>query len=159
MLHTTLCDLLGIEIPIIQAPLGPWSTPELTAAVSNSGAIGSLGTVLLAPGAIRAQVRRIHELTDRPFIMNFSQRAFSEVPDDGPVVAGPSRSRTAISATATARWQEPCSPGGQDGARGPRSADRGVDAIIAQGTESSGCGGTVTCACCRRSRKPSRRCP
>ncbi|HSE04409.1 MAG TPA: nitronate monooxygenase, partial [Methylomirabilota bacterium] len=43
-LHTPLCDLLGIEYPIIQAPMagGP-TTPELVAAVSAAGGLGSFG--------------------------------------------------------------------------------------------------------------------
>ena len=152
MLHTTLCDLLGIEIPIIQTPLGPWSTPELAAAVSNSGAIGSLGTVLLTPGAIRARVRRVRELTDRPFIVNFSQRTFSEDSFDAALIASvpvisfahddprqlPRRAHEAgslfIQVVKTVREAR-------------EAADRGVDAIIAQGSESSGCGGIVTSLC------------
>ncbi len=46
MLRTRLCDLLGIEHPIIQASLGPWSSAELVAAVSNAGGLGSFGAVL-----------------------------------------------------------------------------------------------------------------
>lgn len=41
MLHTPLCDLLGIQVPIISAPMGPdLSGPELVAAVSNAGGAG-----------------------------------------------------------------------------------------------------------------------
>ena len=44
MVRTPLCDLLGIEAPIICAPFGPWNQVELAAAVSNAGALGSVGT-------------------------------------------------------------------------------------------------------------------
>ena len=41
MLHTRLCDLLGIEFPILSAPMGPdVSGPELVAAVSHAGGLG-----------------------------------------------------------------------------------------------------------------------
>ncbi len=62
---------LGIEHPVIQAPMagGP-STPELVAAVSSAGALGSWGGGPLAPEAIRAAVREIRRLTDRPFGVN-----------------------------------------------------------------------------------------
>ena len=45
MLHTPppLCDLLGIELPVIQAGMGPFTSAELVAAVSNAGGLGSLG--------------------------------------------------------------------------------------------------------------------
>ena len=42
--HTPVCDRLGIEVPIICAPFGPWEQVELSAAVSNAGGLGSLGT-------------------------------------------------------------------------------------------------------------------
>ena len=48
MLHTPVCDLLGIEFPIIQAGMGPFTSAELVAAVSNAGALGSLGGALTA---------------------------------------------------------------------------------------------------------------
>jgi nitronate monooxygenase len=58
--------------PIIQGPMagGP-STPELVAAVSNAGAIGSLAASLLSPETIIQQVARIRSLTTQPFILNF----------------------------------------------------------------------------------------
>ena len=48
MLRPALCELLGIEVPVIQAPIVPGASPELVAAVSNAGAIGSLGAAFLS---------------------------------------------------------------------------------------------------------------
>ncbi|MFL6674761.1 MAG: NAD(P)H-dependent flavin oxidoreductase [Massilia sp.] len=60
------------NVPIIQGPMAGGScTPELIAAVSNAGGLGSLPGSLLSPAAITDQVRRIRELTARPFLMNF----------------------------------------------------------------------------------------
>jgi enoyl-[acyl-carrier protein] reductase II len=42
MLRTSLCDLLGIEYPIIQAGMGEFTSAELVAAVSNAGGLGNL---------------------------------------------------------------------------------------------------------------------
>jgi len=42
MLHTSLCTLLNIQLPIIQAPIGSATCPELVAAVSNAGGLGML---------------------------------------------------------------------------------------------------------------------
>lgn len=65
---TALTRLLGIELPIVQAPLsgGP-STPALAAAVSEAGGLGSLGAAYLGPDAIRAEIREVRRRTARPF--------------------------------------------------------------------------------------------
>lgn len=69
--NRALLDLLGIEHPIIQAPMagGP-TTPELVAAVSNAGGLGSLGAAYLRPPALREAIAAIRRLTDRPFNVN-----------------------------------------------------------------------------------------
>src|ERR1700733_3952101 len=66
-----LLNLLGIEHPIIQGPLGGGpSTPELVAAVSNAGGLGSLGAAYMTPDQITDAIRRIRALTSRPFNVN-----------------------------------------------------------------------------------------
>jgi nitronate monooxygenase len=60
------------EHPIIQGPMaGGANTPELVAAVSNAGALGSLAGSLLSPDTLRSQVAAIRTLTERPFLLNF----------------------------------------------------------------------------------------
>ena len=44
-----LTELLGIELPIIQAPMAGSTTPELAAAVTNAGGLGSLGCAFMTP--------------------------------------------------------------------------------------------------------------
>jgi len=67
----TLVNLLGIKYPIIQAGMaGGATTPELVAAVSNAGGLGTLGAGYLSPHAIREAVREIRRLTDKPFAVN-----------------------------------------------------------------------------------------
>ncbi|HUR72767.1 MAG TPA: nitronate monooxygenase, partial [Sporichthya sp.] len=68
---TRLTRLLDIELPIIGAPMagGP-STPELAAAVSETGALGSLGIAYAAPDAIREAIRATRALTAAPFQAN-----------------------------------------------------------------------------------------
>lgn len=68
-----MMDLAALSTyPIIQGPMagGP-STPELVAAVSNAGGLGSLAASLLSPDTITRQVAHIRTLTDKPFILNF----------------------------------------------------------------------------------------
>ncbi|WP_085034867.1 NAD(P)H-dependent flavin oxidoreductase [Ensifer aridi] len=66
-----LQDLLGIEHPIIQAPMSGITTPELVSAVCNAGALGSLGCGLLPSELVREQVAAVRTATDRPFNLNF----------------------------------------------------------------------------------------
>jgi nitronate monooxygenase len=68
---TILQDLLGIELPIIQAPMAGVQGPALAIAVSNAGGLGSLPCAVLGPDAIRSAVETIRAGTDRPFNMNF----------------------------------------------------------------------------------------
>ncbi len=66
-LHTPLCDLLGIERPIMLAGMGGVSYAELAAAVSNAGGYGVLGMAGTSPDFIRDQMRQVRALTDKPF--------------------------------------------------------------------------------------------
>jgi nitronate monooxygenase len=57
-------------VPVMQAPIGPAATPELAAAVSSAGGIGSLGASWTEPALLREQIRAVRRLTDRPFCVN-----------------------------------------------------------------------------------------
>ncbi len=70
MSRTGLSSLLEIEHPIIQAPMVGVSTPELAAAVSNAGALGSIGLGASNPEQGRELIRRTRALTARPFNVN-----------------------------------------------------------------------------------------
>ena len=65
-----MCDLLGIEVPIVQAPIGAASTAELVAAVSNAGALGMLSGSWREPRELRTLISAIRASTDRPFGVN-----------------------------------------------------------------------------------------
>ena len=66
-LRTRVCDMLGIEVPILLAGMGRAATPELAAAVSNAGGLGVIGAAACGPEQLRAWIRRTRALTDRPF--------------------------------------------------------------------------------------------
>jgi len=66
-LHTKLCELLGVQHPIMLAGMGGVSYAELVAAVSNAGGYGVLGMAGRGPDFIREQMRQVRKLTDRPF--------------------------------------------------------------------------------------------
>src|SRR5947209_14443794 len=69
-MRTPLCDLLGIEVPIVQAPIGSASWPALAAAVSNAGALGMLAASWLGAEQLRAAIRATRALTQKPFGIN-----------------------------------------------------------------------------------------
>lgn len=67
VLRTRLCDILDIEYPIILAGMGGVATAELVAAVSEAGGLGIVGAASMPPDEIERQVRRIRDLTSKPF--------------------------------------------------------------------------------------------
>ena len=66
-LHTPLCDLLGVEHPIMLAGMGGVSYAELAAAMSNAGGYGVLGMAGRSPEFIRDEMRKLRTLTSKPF--------------------------------------------------------------------------------------------
>jgi nitronate monooxygenase len=66
----SLLRLLGIDQPIIQAPMAGVSTPALAAAVSNAGGLGSLGVGAMRADAAREAIRQTRALTGKPFNVN-----------------------------------------------------------------------------------------
>ena len=85
MFKTRVCDVLGIEYPILQSPMNWVTTPELIAAVCNAGGLGILDgnvgnenipkSIEESAANFRAKIRRTRELTDKPFGVNFGARA------------------------------------------------------------------------------------
>src|SRR5262249_13316581 len=68
--RTALCDLLGIEYPIVQSGMGAIAGPELVAEVCRAGGLGILAGLNVPPDDLRKMIRRVRELTDRPFGVN-----------------------------------------------------------------------------------------
>ena len=69
-MKTPLTDLLGIQNPLIQAPMAGVSTPEMAAAVSNAGGLGSVALGALSAEDARAALAETMALTDRPIAAN-----------------------------------------------------------------------------------------
>jgi enoyl-[acyl-carrier protein] reductase II len=80
VIHTQLCDLLGITHPIIQGGMAWVATAELSAAVSEAGGLGILGGGNAPPDYVRTQIRELRRRTDRPFGVNVP--LFSVFADD-----------------------------------------------------------------------------
>ena len=82
-LKTPLCDLLGIELPIIQAPMaGGVTTPDLVSAVCEAGALGSFGFAYTQPEAMQHDAEQVRARTPAPFCVNlFAARNTGAIDD------------------------------------------------------------------------------
>jgi nitronate monooxygenase/enoyl-[acyl-carrier protein] reductase II len=150
MLTTALCDVLGIDVPIILAAMGGTATSaEFAAAASNEGALGSIGSLFRSTAAVTRDVDVVRELTNRNFAVNhipptLDREAFNHtlaarpavisfaLGDPGALVqqAHDVGSKVMVQVTTVAQAIE--------------AAERGADVIIAQGGEAGGFGGTVS---------------
>jgi nitronate monooxygenase len=96
-LTTDLSTRLGLDWALIQAPLGGGpSTPELVAAASNAGVLGSLGSAYMPPADLERAIARIRQLTPRPFGVNL----FAPAPTPS---LSPTQIQAALEATRTYR--------------------------------------------------------
>jgi enoyl-[acyl-carrier protein] reductase II len=145
VLRTRACDLLEIEIPIVQAAIWPATAPELVAAVSEAGGLGSLGAVFESAESVQEQITRVREITSRPFAVNHVVPLLDEDAFEATLKAGPAVISLALG-----------EPGGLvERAHGigakvihqvhtvrqaQQAAEQGVDLIIAQGAEAGGQG-------------------
>ena len=77
-LRTDLCDVLGLDVPIIQAGMSVHTSAALVVAVSEAGALGSLGAWGRPADALATGIQQIREGTDRPFAVNFLPPALDE---------------------------------------------------------------------------------
>jgi enoyl-[acyl-carrier protein] reductase II len=68
-----ITDLLGVEVPVVQAPMGWIARSQLASAVSNAGALGIIETSSGELDAVRDEIRKMRELTDKPFGVNIAQ--------------------------------------------------------------------------------------
>ncbi len=79
---STLLKRIGIELPIIQAPMAGTSTPAMAAAVTNAGALGSIGVGAVNAGGARSMIEALKAQTSGPFNVNvFCHRPAVTHPD------------------------------------------------------------------------------
>jgi enoyl-[acyl-carrier protein] reductase II len=149
MIHTALCDLLGIRHPIVQGGMAWVATPELAAAVSNAGGLGIVGAGNAPPEAIRRDLRRTRELTDRPFGANVplftagSEEAIHAFIDEGVAVVTTGGGNAGPYVLPLQRAGIKVIPVVASVALAKRMARLGVDALIAEGMEAGGHVGDV----------------
>src|SRR5436190_5714417 len=142
-MKTALCTRLGIELPIVQAPMGGAAGPALAAAVCNAGGLGMLVLWRADADTMRRQIREMRALTSRPFGVNL-------------VLDFPQEERLAVCLEERVPiisffWRDPSHlvPRAKEGgaivmhtvgsaADARRAVDAGVDVIVAQGWEAGG---------------------
>ena len=78
--NNRITQMLGVDVPIVQAPMGWIARSPLASAVSNAGALGIIETSSGELDAIREEIRKMRTLTDKPFGVNIAQ-AFVRDPE------------------------------------------------------------------------------
>jgi nitronate monooxygenase len=104
---TRILDLLGIELPIIQAPMAGFVSPEMVIGVSDAGGLGSLPAALLVPDQLRAELGVVRQRTARPVNVNFFCH---RPPRDDPSLGAAWRQRLAAYAAELGIAQDAPSP-------------------------------------------------
>ena len=149
MLKTPLCDILGIDVPIILAPMGSATSAEFAAAVCNQGGLGGIGSLFRTTAAIKRDIDEVRELTNRHYAVNhipatLDAEAFRYTLQARPAVISFALGdpgdlvRRAHDAGSLVMLQVTTV------AQAIQAAERGVDVIIAQGGEAGGYGGNVS---------------
>jgi NAD(P)H-dependent flavin oxidoreductase YrpB (nitropropane dioxygenase family) len=158
MIETRVCQLLNIKYPIVQAAMAWVSDAKMVAAISNAGGLGTVGpnagsiTITRDPhetrDRLRAQIRKVRELTDKPFAANvlvpgpgeeeFSEECTKVTIEEGVPVA-------VVSQGSPEFYTERLKKAGMKVLHvvaNPRHAQKaeaaGVDAVITSGTEGGG---------------------
>ena len=72
-IRNRVTELLGVDYPIVQAPMGWIARSQLASAVSNAGGLGIIETSSGELDAVRHEIGRMRELTDKPFGVNVAQ--------------------------------------------------------------------------------------
>ncbi len=148
-LHTAICDLFGVRYPIAATGMGWVSTPELTAATANAGALGILASGTLTLAETDAAIGRTTELTGKPFGVNMR----GDAPDLAERAALLVKHRVRVASFALAPNERVIKSLKDDGLivvpsigarrHAEKVAAWGVDAVIAQGGEGGGHTGSV----------------
>jgi nitronate monooxygenase len=142
-MRTPLCDLVGIDAPIVLAPMGGAVTPRLAAAVSSAGGLGMLPLTWTSPDDIASIVEETRQQTERPFGVNLGLawdqrerlaaalgagvRVVSFFWGDASGVIGEAREAGALVFVTVGTAEE-----------GRAAAAAGADVVVAQGWEAGG---------------------
>jgi NAD(P)H-dependent flavin oxidoreductase YrpB (nitropropane dioxygenase family) len=142
-MRSSLLDLLGIDVPVVLAPMGGAVGPELAAAISNAGGLGILPVWSVEPAVLRERVRQTQALTRNPIGVNLNlaipqeDRLAAALEEGVPIISffwgeAPGLIRRAKAWGATVLMTV------ASAAEARRAVDAGADAVVAQGWEAGG---------------------
>ncbi len=137
-------EMLGVDIPIVQAPMGWIARSQLASAVSNAGAMGIIETSSGELDVIRDEIRKMRDLTDKPFGVNIAQ-AFVRDPSIAEFVVDQGVKFVTTSAGSPTKYTAPLKAAGltvfhvvPNLAGALKAVDAGVDGLIVEGGEGGG---------------------
>src|SRR5918994_4844100 len=137
-------EMLGVEVPIVQAPMGWIARSQLASAVSNAGALGIIETSSGELDIVRDEIRKMRDLTDKPFGVNIAQ-AFVRDPHIVEFVAEQGVRFVTTSAGDPTRYTSQLKDAGLTVfhvvptlAGALKAVDAGVDGLVVEGGEGGG---------------------
>ena len=142
--HNRVTEMLGVEIPLVQAPMGWIARSPLASAVSNAGGMGIIETSSGELKAVKGEIRRMREITDKPFGVNIAQ-AFVRDPNIAQFVIDEGVRFVTTSAGSPERYTEVLKKAGLTVfhvvptlSAALKAVAAGVDGLIVEGGEGGG---------------------
>jgi enoyl-[acyl-carrier protein] reductase II len=143
-LRTRVSDLLGIDYPIVQAPMGFIARSQLASAVSNAGGLGIVETSSGRLGEVREEMALMHDLTDKPWGVNIALMLVAD-PEIVGFVARQEVHFVTTSAGDPSRYTKQLHDAGitvfhvvPSLRAAQKAVDAGVDGLVAEGGEGGG---------------------
>ena len=142
--HNPICQMLGIKYPIFQGGMAWIGTAELASAVSNAGGLGLIGAGHMPPDALRNEIHKVKGWTEKPFGVNvmlmspFVKEVMQVVLEERVPVITTGAGNPGEYVPALKEIGSKVIPVVASVALARRLVRTGVDAVIAEGTESGG---------------------
>lgn len=137
-------EMLGVELPIVQAPMGWIARSQLASAVSNAGGLGIIETSSGELDVIKEEVKKMRDLTDKPFGVNIAQ-AFVRDPSIAQFVIDQGVTFVTTSAGSPTRYTDQLKSAGLTVFHvvptlraALKAVDAGVDGLVVEGGEGGG---------------------
>ena len=144
MIRSRICEMLGIKYPVFQGGMAWVADASLAAAVSNAGGLGLVSSINAGTDAVRDEIRKCRDLTDKPFGVNIMLQA----PNAGEIAQMVVEEGVKILTTGAgspsqymAMWKEAgikVIPVVASVALALKMQAAGADAVVAEGAESGG---------------------
>jgi len=150
MIRTEVCELLNIKYPIFQGGMAWAGTGKLAGAVSQAGGLGIIGAGNMPPEALREEIRKVRDITDKPFGVNimllspFAQAIKDVVIEEKVPVVTTGAGNPGPFMREFKKVGIKVIPVVASSALAKRLEREGADALVAEGLESGGHIGTIT---------------